>query len=94
MPPVDVECVIVGAGVIGLAIARALVLQRREVLILDAMERIVAESGLQRASMAAGGKAAERGQAGAVVEPAAGGTAGPGNRGGNPLYRIHAPRCR
>ena len=31
-----VECVVVGAGVIGLAIARALALQGREVLVLEA----------------------------------------------------------
>lgn len=32
----DVECVVVGAGVVGLAVARALALQGREVLVLEA----------------------------------------------------------
>ncbi|MBT8075131.1 MAG: FAD-binding oxidoreductase, partial [Gammaproteobacteria bacterium] len=32
----SVECVVVGAGVIGLAVARALVLGGREVLLLEA----------------------------------------------------------
>lgn len=34
-PTVDIECLIVGAGVVGLAIARALALQGKEVLIVE-----------------------------------------------------------
>ncbi|NLP31848.1 MAG: FAD-dependent oxidoreductase, partial [Oligella ureolytica] len=34
-PPVDIECVIIGAGVIGLAIARTLAQQGKEVLIVE-----------------------------------------------------------
>jgi L-2-hydroxyglutarate oxidase LhgO len=40
----DVECVVVGAGAVGLAIARALALAGREVLILEAGDRIGAET--------------------------------------------------
>ena len=36
----SVECVVVGAGVIGLAVARALALAGREVLVLEATELI------------------------------------------------------
>lgn len=36
----DVECIVAGAGVVGLAIARALALSGREVLVLDACEGI------------------------------------------------------
>ncbi|MBL8707544.1 MAG: NAD(P)/FAD-dependent oxidoreductase [Rhodospirillales bacterium] len=36
----SVECVVVGAGVVGLAIARALALQGREVIVLEAEEAI------------------------------------------------------
>jgi L-2-hydroxyglutarate oxidase LhgO len=39
-----VDCVVVGAGVVGLAVARALALARREVIILDAAERIGTET--------------------------------------------------
>jgi L-2-hydroxyglutarate oxidase LhgO len=39
-----VECVVVGAGVVGLAVARALALAGREVLILDAAEGIGTET--------------------------------------------------
>ena len=35
-----VECVVVGAGVVGLAVARALALQGREVLVLEAANAI------------------------------------------------------
>ena len=35
---VDVECVVVGAGVVGLAVARALALEGREVIILEAAD--------------------------------------------------------
>ena len=34
----EVECIVIGAGVIGLAIARALARQRREVLVLEAQD--------------------------------------------------------
>ena len=33
-----VDCVVVGAGVVGLAVARALALQGREVLVLEAAD--------------------------------------------------------
>lgn len=36
----DVECIVAGAGVVGLAVARALALSGREVLVLDAREGI------------------------------------------------------
>ncbi|MGL4441496.1 MAG: NAD(P)/FAD-dependent oxidoreductase, partial [Bosea sp. (in: a-proteobacteria)] len=36
----DVDCIVAGAGVVGLAIARALALSGREVLVLDAREGI------------------------------------------------------
>ncbi len=36
----DVDCVVVGAGVVGLAVARALAMQGREVLILEAQDAI------------------------------------------------------
>ncbi len=36
----DVDCVVIGAGVVGLAVGRALALQGREVLIVDAAEAI------------------------------------------------------
>jgi L-2-hydroxyglutarate oxidase LhgO len=39
-----VDCVVVGAGVVGLAVARALALARREVIFLDAAERIGTET--------------------------------------------------
>ena len=40
----EVECVVVGAGVVGLAVARALALSGREVLVLDAAEGIGTET--------------------------------------------------
>ena len=40
----QVECVVVGAGVVGLAVARALALAGREVLVLDAAEGIGTET--------------------------------------------------
>src|SRR5215475_7762998 len=39
-----VDCVVVGAGVVGLAVARALALAGREVIILDAAEGIGTET--------------------------------------------------
>ena len=41
---VDVEAIVVGAGVVGLAIARALALQGREVLVLERNDRTGAET--------------------------------------------------
>lgn len=35
-----VDCVVVGAGVVGIAVSRALALAGREVIVLDAAERI------------------------------------------------------
>lgn len=35
-----VDCVVVGAGVVGLAVARALALQGREVMVLEAADAI------------------------------------------------------
>src|SRR3712207_304687 len=40
----DVDCVVVGAGVVGLAVARALALAGREVLVLEAAEGIGTET--------------------------------------------------
>jgi L-2-hydroxyglutarate oxidase LhgO len=40
MQEYEVECVVAGAGVIGLAVARALALQGREVLVVEAEDRI------------------------------------------------------
>jgi L-2-hydroxyglutarate oxidase LhgO len=40
----EVDCIVVGAGVIGLAVARALALARREVIVLDAAEGIGTET--------------------------------------------------
>ncbi len=40
----EVECVVVGAGVVGIAVARALALAGREVLVLDAAEGIGTET--------------------------------------------------
>lgn len=40
----EVECVVVGAGVVGLAVARSLALAGREVLVLDAAEGIGTET--------------------------------------------------
>ncbi len=40
----EVDCVVVGAGVVGLAVARALALSGREVIILDAAEGIGTET--------------------------------------------------
>ena len=40
----SVECVVVGAGVVGLAVARALALAGREVLVLEAAEGIGTET--------------------------------------------------
>ena len=40
----EVDCVVVGAGVVGLAVARALALAGREVIILDAAEGIGTET--------------------------------------------------
>ncbi|QXI25040.1 NAD(P)/FAD-dependent oxidoreductase [Pseudomonas iranensis] len=37
---VDIECVVIGAGVLGLAVARALALSGREVIVVEAGERI------------------------------------------------------
>ena len=39
-----VDCVVVGAGVVGLAVARALALARREVIVLEAAEGIGTET--------------------------------------------------
>ena len=39
-----VDCIVVGAGVVGLAAARALALAGREVIILDAAEAIGTET--------------------------------------------------
>src|SRR5579884_2512265 len=39
-----VDCVVIGAGVIGLAIARALALRGREVIVLEAAEGIGTET--------------------------------------------------
>jgi len=36
----QIDCVVVGAGVVGLAVARALALQGREVMVLEAAEAI------------------------------------------------------
>src|SRR5450830_1738963 len=36
----QVQCVVIGAGVVGLAVARALALRRREVLVLEAASAI------------------------------------------------------
>ena len=36
----QVECVVIGAGVVGLAVARALALQGREVMVLEAADAI------------------------------------------------------
>lgn len=35
-----VDCVVIGAGVVGLAVARALALKGREVMVLEAAEQI------------------------------------------------------
>src|SRR3954449_4549200 len=40
----EFDCVVVGAGVVGLAVARALALAGREVLVLDAAEGIGTET--------------------------------------------------
>ena len=40
----SVDCVVVGAGVVGLAVARALALAGRDVIILDAAEGIGTET--------------------------------------------------
>ncbi|HEX5517500.1 MAG TPA: FAD-dependent oxidoreductase, partial [Pseudolabrys sp.] len=40
----DIECVVAGAGVIGLAVARALALAGREVLVLEAAPAIGSET--------------------------------------------------
>jgi L-2-hydroxyglutarate oxidase LhgO len=40
----DVDCVVVGAGVVGIAVARALALAGREVIVLDAAEAIGTET--------------------------------------------------
>ena len=40
----EYDCVVVGAGVVGLAVARALALAGREVLVLDAAEGIGTET--------------------------------------------------
>src|SRR3712207_2376605 len=40
----DVDCVVVGAGVVGLAVARALALAGREVIVLEAAEAIGTET--------------------------------------------------
>src|SRR6478735_4511597 len=40
----EFDCVVVGAGVVGLAVARALALDGREVLVLDAAEGIGTET--------------------------------------------------
>ena len=36
----DVDCIVAGAGVVGIAVARALALAGREVIVLDAAEGI------------------------------------------------------
>ena len=43
-PMEEFDCVVVGAGVVGLAVARALALAGREVLVLDAAEGIGTET--------------------------------------------------
>ena len=40
----EIECVVVGAGVVGLAVARALALAGREVIVLEAAEAIGTET--------------------------------------------------
>ena len=40
----EVDCIVVGAGVVGLAVARALALAGREVIVLDAAEGIGTET--------------------------------------------------
>src|ERR1700761_4204089 len=40
----EVDCVVVGAGVVGLAVARSLAMAGREVIILEAMEGIGTET--------------------------------------------------
>ena len=40
----SVDCVVIGAGVVGLAVARALALQGREVLVLEAANAIGTET--------------------------------------------------
>jgi L-2-hydroxyglutarate oxidase LhgO len=40
----DVDCIVVGAGVVGIAVARALALAGREVIVLDAAEAIGTET--------------------------------------------------
>jgi L-2-hydroxyglutarate oxidase LhgO len=40
----EVDCIVVGAGVVGLAVARALALARREVIVLEAAEGIGTET--------------------------------------------------
>ncbi len=42
--PEQVDCVVVGAGVVGLAVARALALAGREVIILEAADAIGTET--------------------------------------------------
>src|SRR5215831_1201458 len=43
-PLEDVDCVVIGAGVVGLAVARALALSGREVIVLEAAEGIGTET--------------------------------------------------
>jgi len=40
-----VDCVIIGAGVVGLAIARHLAISGREVIVLEAAEDIIGDLG-------------------------------------------------
>ena len=42
----EIECVVIGAGVVGLAVARALALAGREVLVLEAAEGIGTETSV------------------------------------------------
>src|SRR5262252_3941853 len=43
-PLEDVDCVVIGAGVVGLAVARALALSGREVIVVEAAEGIGTET--------------------------------------------------
>ena len=50
-----VDCVVVGAGVVGIAVARALALAGREVLVLDAAEGIGTETSSRNSEVVHGG---------------------------------------
>ena len=51
----EVECVVVGAGVIGLAVARALATSRSEVLVLDRASTIGFETSSRNSEVIHGG---------------------------------------